>query len=100
MLRHSFRVSLVLLAETPLKERGKQEEEREKLNHNVIATEASAIQLGISGAGRIFQYRLVLIQGDYFLNLCKNQSLIKKKRANLAPSKFKTFVLQMILSRK
>lgn len=93
-------MSLVLLAVTPLKERGKQEKEREKLNHNVIATEASAIQLRISGTGRIFQYCLVLIQGDYFLNLCQNKSLIKKKRANLAPSKFKTFVLQMILLRK
>lgn len=100
MLRYSFRMSLVLLAVTPLKERGKQEKEREKLNHNVIATEASAIQLRISGTGRIFQYCLVLIQGDYFLNLCQNQSLIKKKRANLPSSKFKTFVLQMILSRK
>lgn len=100
MLRYSLEMSLFLLAETPLEERGKQEKEREKLNHNVIATEASAIQLRISGTGRIFQYCLVLIQGDYLLNLCQNQSLIKKKRANLAPSKFKTFVLQMILSRK
>lgn len=73
----------MLLAVTSVKERGGQEEVEGELNYNAVAAEASVHRLGNSGAGIAFQYCPELTQGDYFLNLCKNQSLKKKKEGKL-----------------